>query len=608
MSTGFDPLYQWLGIPPEEQPPHHYRLLGIGLFEGNPDVIESAADRQMAYLRTFYGGPYSSYAQGLLNEIAAARVCLLNRENKAEYDAWLRQQIMPPVPAPEPPLSHEPEVGDLQEVLSDASQYAPPRPRAGRKGPWLGIAALLAAVLVGGGILALALFQAKEEAAREGILVIQWPEDERLRGVLELDGRKVRTPLDGPIEFRVSVGSHQVAFTRPGYDPYQETVLVEPGTKHAVRPVWREISSDTGEAKDANKAAWDYSQETKFGRPGAKGKLAPEKDAKKTDAEKGPSDEDAKLEAAMGAALQSTRQPIPDEAAQKKARKTVRDLYKADFDAAKNQADRQAMAKKLLHEALGMDNDPVGQYVLLDTARAIALESGDGLTAFSCVEEMAQRYRVPAVELKVHILESFAKRAKTLEEHKSVAEYALPVADQAMSEGNLALATELGQVAVKAALKGRDKEMLERVRTQAKQYEEVAAAYTEVEKATATLAKNPKDPEANFTVGKYQCLIRGDWDAGLPMLAQGSDADLKAIARRELERVSVAEAQAALGDQWLALAMKNKGLAKRQMQARAVFWYRKALPGLSDPVKGTVEKRLKELAGGQERKEPGGEK
>ena len=31
MSAGFDPLYKWLGIPPDEQPPHHYRLLGIGI-------------------------------------------------------------------------------------------------------------------------------------------------------------------------------------------------------------------------------------------------------------------------------------------------------------------------------------------------------------------------------------------------------------------------------------------------------------------------------------------------------------------------------------------------------------------------------------------------
>jgi len=616
MSTGFDPLYQWLGIPPEEQPPHHYRLLGIRLFEDNPDVIESAADRQMAYLRTFYGGPYVSYAQKLLNEISAARVCLLNRENKAEYDAWLRQEIMPPSPPPEPPLAFEPEVGGFQEMVSGASRYGPPRHRAGRKGqPWVPVAILLVAVVIGGGILAVTVLKSKSGSPGEGILVVQWPEDERLRGVLELDGRKVRIPLDGPIEIRVSMGTHQVAFSRPGYEPYQLTMLVEPGGRSAVRPLWRELTPKSEEPTAAKKGDRDSSPEEESGQPGPDGKPAPAKDSKKADAKKGSSDEEAKFDASKdsagktpaGAAGQSSRPPVPDEAAQQKARKTVRELFKAGFDAAKDPAEKQALAKKLLQEALANQNDPVGQYVLLDTARTIALESGDGLTAFSAIEELAQRYQVAAVDLKVQVLETFAKKARLPEDHKSVAEQALPVADQAMSEGNLALATQLGKLALKAAAKGRDKEVLQQARTRAKQLEEVASAYSEVEKAMATLAQKPQDREANLTVGKYHCLLRGDWETGLPMLAQGSDADLKAVARRELERVSVAEAQVALADQWRALAAKNTGLAKRQMQARAVFWYRKALPGLSGPAKGAAEKWLKEFGGHQEPEEPTGD-
>jgi hypothetical protein len=46
MSESFDPYHVWLGIPPEEQPPHHYRLLGIRLFEDNPSVIETPPIRE----------------------------------------------------------------------------------------------------------------------------------------------------------------------------------------------------------------------------------------------------------------------------------------------------------------------------------------------------------------------------------------------------------------------------------------------------------------------------------------------------------------------------------------------------------------------------------
>ncbi len=35
-----------LGSRPKDQPPNHYRLLGLEAFESDPEVIESAADQQ----------------------------------------------------------------------------------------------------------------------------------------------------------------------------------------------------------------------------------------------------------------------------------------------------------------------------------------------------------------------------------------------------------------------------------------------------------------------------------------------------------------------------------------------------------------------------------
>ena len=93
MSRSFDPYYRWLGIPPEEQSPHHYRLLGLQPFESDPGVIETAADRQMAHLRTFQTGPHAEWSQTLLNQVAVAKICLLDRTKKAAYDAALRQEL-----------------------------------------------------------------------------------------------------------------------------------------------------------------------------------------------------------------------------------------------------------------------------------------------------------------------------------------------------------------------------------------------------------------------------------------------------------------------------------------------------------------------------------
>jgi len=93
MADHFDPYHKWLSIPPEEQPPNHYRLLGTKPFETDLDVIESAADQRMAHLRTFQNSKHGKLSQQLLNEISAARVALLRPDKKAAYDAQLRQEL-----------------------------------------------------------------------------------------------------------------------------------------------------------------------------------------------------------------------------------------------------------------------------------------------------------------------------------------------------------------------------------------------------------------------------------------------------------------------------------------------------------------------------------
>lgn len=115
MDDDFDPYHKWLGIPPAEQPPDHYRLLGLSVFESDPAVIESSADRQMTHVRTFQTGQHSSKSQHLLNAISAARLCLLKPDRKAKYDRELRvrqearkipDQTLAPVRAiPAPPVA-----------------------------------------------------------------------------------------------------------------------------------------------------------------------------------------------------------------------------------------------------------------------------------------------------------------------------------------------------------------------------------------------------------------------------------------------------------------------------------------------------------------------
>jgi hypothetical protein len=93
MAQGFDAYHVWLGIPPEEQPPDCYRLLGIPLFEDRPEVVEHAADQRMAHLKSVGAGKHTAWAHRLLNEVAGARVRLLDPYKRAMYDRRLREEL-----------------------------------------------------------------------------------------------------------------------------------------------------------------------------------------------------------------------------------------------------------------------------------------------------------------------------------------------------------------------------------------------------------------------------------------------------------------------------------------------------------------------------------
>jgi hypothetical protein len=121
MAAEFDAYHKWLAIPPTEQPPNLYRLLALNPFEDDPDVIDSAANARMIHLRSLQTGPQAELTQKLLNEIAAARLCLLKPEKKASYDATLRAQMAARAAARTPPPLPAPRTNSAQAASTDAA-------------------------------------------------------------------------------------------------------------------------------------------------------------------------------------------------------------------------------------------------------------------------------------------------------------------------------------------------------------------------------------------------------------------------------------------------------------------------------------------------------
>jgi formylglycine-generating enzyme required for sulfatase activity len=283
--------------------------------------------------------------------------------------------------------------------------------------------------------------------------------------------------------------------------------------------------------------------------------------------------------------------PIPPAEAQAKALTLIKEVYGQEWEAAKTSAQRQVLAAKLLQKATESTDDDASHYMLLHVAQNLASQAADAELAFKAIEAMAAKYDVDTYRLKGSALSGAAKSATT-EQSVTVAKLALALTDEAVERDDFVGARFLGGLALDSARKGRDVALVKQIVERNREMEEVAQAFVAIEDAQATLKSNPVEPDANLAVGRYHCLVKGNWERGLPMLALGSDSTLKELAVKELKGVSETDRQVALGDAWWDLAATSEGVAQKQLEGRAGLWYRKAMPGLSGLVKDRVEKRV----------------
>src|SRR5439155_1330317 len=132
-SDPFNAYHAWLGIPPEECDeggPHYYQLLGLRVFEKDPQAIDAAARRTIATLSPYATGAHEGLAERLLLEVGTAAACLRDPTQKAQYDRALasgeplvaapalQQAYVPPLPAAGEPVGGLPTAAAVDYVQS----------------------------------------------------------------------------------------------------------------------------------------------------------------------------------------------------------------------------------------------------------------------------------------------------------------------------------------------------------------------------------------------------------------------------------------------------------------------------------------------------------
>lgn len=296
----------------------------------------------------------------------------------------------------------------------------------------------------------------------------------------------------------------------------------------------------------------------------------------------------------LGSSLQVERAPAPDEAALKQAEQLVKDLFKDDF-AKKNPRDMTALADKLVAQAREAKDDRTSQFVLFREAQELYAQAGDAERGLATIDEWAAAFAIDALTLKNRALSIMAKAAKTPEEMKPLAIAHLKLADSAVAADQYDLADKSAQAAMAAARKANSAPLAARVLAKSKEVADLKGRFDKVRKAKETLKTMPDDVAANTVLGQFECLVKGNWESGLPAMSKGSPGALTSAARKDLDSPVDTSAQVALGDTWWELADKEAGPARARLRARSILWYEKAAGQLKGGLAKTkVDKRLTE--------------
>lgn len=284
------------------------------------------------------------------------------------------------------------------------------------------------------------------------------------------------------------------------------------------------------------------------------------------------------------------KKETPDADTLAAAEKQVRAAHQEDY-AKKKPAEQLALASRLVREANAFQDDPAVRFVLFREARNLAAQAGDVEESYRIITELAGWFTVNMRQQRAEALDAAAGNADLpATQMKAIAEKALTQAEYAVDADDYEAACQMLTAAEAAAGKAGSTALVNRAKSRSKEVAEIGKEYALVK------GLQPNSAEANFRMGRFQCLFRGKWREGLPLLAKGSNEEWKALAQKEQDDPSISSKQLELAEGWFLQSEHEKGMAQRQMLLRARHWYEQAVPKLTEFPLRKAKKRLEEIA------------
>jgi cyclophilin family peptidyl-prolyl cis-trans isomerase len=285
-------------------------------------------------------------------------------------------------------------------------------------------------------------------------------------------------------------------------------------------------------------------------------------------------------------------EPVPDRAALSSALSAFKKEFRAELKADEPDAQRE-LANALLKRA-AVEADAARRYVYIEQAGVAAEGARDIALALRAADALDAAF---AIDRPASVLKSVGRIAKGSKDVGLLAEAAsacVDVAGAAMTGSDASTAGAAMSAAKSLAKKAKMDGIGARAGALAKLVPSFKRMTTGVKDIETALADPETQAAAHTTMGRFECFGRGDWDAGLPHLAQSGDAALRQLAEAELALADAPEGRLDVANGWWDAAQSERdALAKARMLAHAAGLYETLLrddpPESADEIRGRLE-------------------
>ncbi len=301
-----------------------------------------------------------------------------------------------------------------------------------------------------------------------------------------------------------------------------------------------------------------------------------------------------------GLCLSADRSPVPPAAELKQLQASVKDVFKADIAAAKSKAQQSSLAERMIENVQNDAASAGSDYALLTQAHAIAVKANNTELSLKVARIIGQRFDVDETTLIVQTLKDLAVGPTDKEYHSALAEKLLSVASEQIAAERFDVAKDCYDVVSSIALKLKSADLGKKASAGRTDLTELKKLADKLPTARQTLKNKTDDPAANDTVGRFEIMVKNDWNAGLPLLAKSSDAAIKQAAEQDLKLVAAQalaspEEAEAISQRWWELGQKQSlPRLKQQFKLRAGQWAEYAAPDLKGFSKTKAEQRISE--------------